>query len=228
VPATAKSDDARSGRSTGAPPLPPFAPTFEALVAKVGGATPPEEVVALHKRFEERTGAFGPDDPWFESRSRAFWDDTMTREAGRAWHVRALALDGGESAWAEALSRSHRGLFRAREDGGRFVLVDVLSGAELLLNELDQAARDALRSSRGLLDGTVVAHPTALRLALLPGAIFHAEEADDAILAVLVAARTRDLSRHRVLDALLRMELSFRTLSRVKPSYAYRAEALGA
>ena len=100
------SDDARSGRSTGAPALPPFAPTFEALVAKVGGATPPEEVVALHERFEERTGAFGPDDPWFESRSRAFWDDTMTREAGRAWHVRALALDGGESAWAEALSRS--------------------------------------------------------------------------------------------------------------------------
>jgi len=29
-----------------------------------------------------------------------------------------------------------------------------------------------------------------------------------------------------VLDALLRMELSLKTLSRVKPAYAYRPEAL--
>ena len=43
---------------------------------------------------------------------------------------------------------------------------------------------------------------------------------------VLDAARTKGLSTDDVLDALLRMELSLRTLSRVKPAYAYRPEAL--
>ena len=64
-----------------------FHATFERLVAKVGAATPPDEMRALHRAFEQRTGAFGPDDPWFESRSRAFWDDALTR------HARSLRVE---------------------------------------------------------------------------------------------------------------------------------------
>lgn len=208
--------------------LPPFEGAFERMVARVGAATPGAEMLALHKAFEHRTGAFGPDDPWFESRSRAFWDDLMTRTpAAKGALVRsAEGAADGDAPWLLALSRSHRGLFRSRTEDGAVVLEDVLSGAELVVHEIDEASRDALASTRGVFDGTVVALATPVRLALLPGAIFHPEAADEAIAAVITAARARGLADGALLDALLRMELSLRTLSRVKMSYAYRAEAL--
>ena len=43
---------------------------------------------------------------------------------------------------------------------------------------------------------------------------------------VLAAARQRDMSTEAVLDALLRMELVFRSSSRVKAGFAYRVESL--
>ena len=209
----------------------PFAPAFERLVARRGAAPPPDEMLALHKAFEQRTGLFGPDDPWFESRSRAFWDDTMTRQPS----TRALlqreppgAFEAGDQLWQDALDRSHRGLFESpvRVEHGAFVLVDMLTGAELLIDELDDASRDSLASSESLFDGTVIALRSPARLALLPGAVFHPEGTEDAIALVIGAARGRGLSNDTLLDALLRMELSLRTLSRVKASYAYRVEAL--
>jgi len=219
------------GASVKLAPAAPFAPAFERLVARRGAATPAEEMLALHKAFEQRTGLFGPDDPWFESRSRAFWDDTMTRQPSTASLLTRDApesFDPGEKLWATALGRSHRGLFESpvHVEDGAFVLVDMLSGAELRVHELDDASRDSLASSESLFDGTVIALPSPARLALLPGAVFHPEGAEDAIALVIAAARARSLSHHTLLDALLRMELSLRTLSRVKASYAYRIEAL--
>jgi hypothetical protein len=205
--------------------LPPFDAAFERLVAKVGAETPADEMLALHRAFEARTGPFGPDDPWFESRSRAFWDDTMT--GGAATVVRALSsVEASDRPWAEALPYAHRGLFQSSEDESAFLLVDVLSGAELVVHEVDGASRDALGSNAGLFDGRVVAIASPPRLALLPGAIFHPEGADEAIAAVASAARERGMATAALLDALLRMELSLRSLSRVKLSYAYRASAL--
>ncbi len=201
----------------------PFAAAFEALVAKLGAAVPADEVAAWHKAFEARTGAFGPDDAWFESRSRAFWDDTMTREHAR---LATLALAPAEEPWALALSKSHRGLFRA-EPGTHLVLDDVASGARFVVHELDDASRDAIASTAGLFDGRVIVDPASLRVALLPGAVFHPEQAAEGIATVLTAAFARKLPTGALLDGLLRMELSFRTLSRVKPGYAYRPEALG-
>jgi hypothetical protein len=202
----------------------PFARTFERLVAKVGETTPGDQMAALHRAFEERTGAFGPDDPWFEVRSRAFWDDVMT--GARAPRFSKDSLDPADRLWAEALRRPHRGLFRSRMHDGRLVLADAVTGAELVVHEVDDASRDALASTTGLFDGVVVGVPPPVRLALLPGAIFHPEGAEEAILRVIAAGRARALTDGALLDALLRMELSLRTLSRVKPSYAYRAEAL--
>ena len=216
-----------------APPPPPptaeaFAEAFERLVAKVAASLSPERIAALHAAFEARTGAFGPEDAWFESRSRAFWDDTMTRQG-----VAAEVLGETGDVWAGALTRSHRGLFQTRAPSqgsstspSGVVLSDLWSGAELLVQELDPASRDALAAPSGPFDGTVVAATEPARLALLPGAIFHPEEAEPAIAEVLSAARARALGTGPVLDGLLRMELSLRSLSRVKPSYAYRPDAL--
>jgi hypothetical protein len=203
-----------------------FALTFERLVARVAEAFPAEEIAAMHRAFEERTGAFGPDDAWFESRSRAFWDDAMTRQ-NAASRVRD-ALDDEERRWADALPRAHRGLFRSREEEDGTVLSDILSGAELLVHEVDEASCDALASTGAFFDGTVAAVASPARLALLPGAIFHPEEAEDAIVAVVKAARARGVAHATLLDGLLRMERGLRVLSRVKPSYAYRIEALHA
>jgi hypothetical protein len=45
-------------------------------------------------------------------------------------------------------------------------------------------------------------------------------------LKVIAAARERDMTTGEALDALLRMELVFRSSSRVKAAFAYRVESL--
>jgi hypothetical protein len=178
----------------------------------------------MRRSFEERTGAFGSEDPWFDARSRAFWDDALTRQ-GFARHV-LLELPDETRAWAAVLERSHRGLFYASISQGRRILRDLWSGAEFLVDEVDDAMRTALDAPSGPFDGRLAALPDPVRVGLLPGAVFHPEDAADPIERVLEAGRDRDMAAEDVFDALLRMELRLRSLSRVKPAYAYRLEAL--
>jgi hypothetical protein len=113
-----------------------------------------------------------------------------------------------------------------REDEAT-VLRDLLSGAELFVDDVDPGTRDALLAAAAPFDGRVVAGgDPSVRSALLPGAVYHPEDAKDPIAKVLEVARARGIGHVATLDALLRMELSLRSLSRVKASYAYRAEAL--
>jgi hypothetical protein len=204
-----------------------------ARIVQLGGdPVRAERVAAMRARFEERTGAFEPDDDWFEERSRAFWSDAVTR-GSFAREIEA-ELTSDERAWLVPLERAHRGLFRA--DGG--VLVDVWSGAELRVTTVDEASRAELDAAAGqLFDARVVGTDgerghgatdadSALVVALLPGAVFHPRAATAAIDAVLAAARARDLATDDVLDALMRMQRVLRSLSRVKAAYAYRPEAL--
>jgi hypothetical protein len=194
------------------------------LVVQLGGA--PEgagRVAELRASFEARTGAFKPEDAWFEERSRAFWTDAVTR--GRFGREVADRLPEGARAWLGPMERAHRGLFRAR-DG---VVDDVWSGAELLVSEFDDASRAELGAATDqLFDARVVAAMVAGRVvtALLPGAVFHPREATEPVATVLAAARSRELVTDDALDALLRMARTFRSLSRVKAAYAYRVEAL--
>jgi hypothetical protein len=182
--------------------------------------------------FEERTGAFAPEDPWFEERSRAFWCDAITR--GRFGREMEAQIPAEDRRWLGPLERAHRGLWRrvaphgpAREGTEGTLLVDVWSGAEIAVTTLDEASRAELDAgAEQLFDARVVGSDDPLVLALLPGAVFHPLGAGEAIAGVLEAARARALSTDETLDALLRMERSLRALSRVKPGYAYRAEAL--
>jgi hypothetical protein len=193
-----------------------------ARVVSLGGA--PERaarVAEMRARFEARTGAFSPDDAWFEERSRAFWCDAVTRE-GFGRDV-SDALTAGERAWTGPLERAHRGLFRAEGS----LLRDVWGGGEFELTLVDDPSRAELDASAGqLLDGRLVGSLDPPVLALLPGAVFHPPEATGAIEPVLQAARAMDLSTDDVLDALLRMDRTLRSLARVKAAYAYRPEAL--
>jgi hypothetical protein len=193
-----------------------------ARIIELGGdAEQGARVAALRAEFEARTGAFAPDDPWFEERSRAFWIDAVTR--GKFGRAVIASLDPAQQLWVEPLERAHRGLFRAEGDR----LVDVWSGAVLAPTVLDEASRAELAAASGqLFDARLVGSDDPPLIALLPGAVFHPRQATSAIEPVLIAARAASMAVDEMLDRLLQMERSLRSLSRVKAAYAYRADAL--
>ena len=197
-----------------------------ARMVQLGGAPDRAARVAeMRARYQEKTGAFAPDDASsgrFEERSRAFWCDAVTR--ARFGREVEADLTVEERRWLDPLERAHRGLFRAEGE----VLVDVWSGAELAVTLVDDVSRAELAAADGqLFDGRVVGWDDGgPGCALLPGALFHPRDATAAIGAVLPAGRARNLSTDDMLDALLRMERMLRSMSRVKAAYAYRPEAL--
>jgi len=204
-----------------------FLAVYEAMVTCGGTPSFAARVKEMRQHFEERTGSFGPDDPWFEVRSRAFWDDALTTQGFAATVAPALAASAQEPArnWALPLARAHRGLFRAERNEGGWRLVDLWSGAEFVVIVSDPGLEEALGAA-AVLDGRVVARAAPLEIALLPGALFHPADATEPIAHVLEAARERAMPTCDALDALLRMERNLRSHSRVKASYAYRAENL--
>jgi hypothetical protein len=184
----------------------------------------------MRELFEKRTGAFGPEDAWFEPRSRAFWDDALTTQGFAAL---AAPHAGDEVTKVVArFGRAHRGLFLVDDVDDRGAhLVDLWSGAELLVQHLDEAQAVTLEHAEGPMDARVVAGPVAAAgavapLFVLPGALHHGSEASEPLSKVVAAARERDMTTEDVLDALLRMELVFRSSSRVKAAFAYRVESL--
>jgi hypothetical protein len=197
--------------------------TVARIIELGGDSRQATRVAALRADFETRTGAFSPEDSWFEARSRAFWIDAVTR--GQFGREIGASLDAGEQRWLVPLARAHRGLFSA--EGGQ--LVDVWSGAVLAPTVIDEASRAELDAASGqLFDARVVGTDDPPLIALLPGAVFHPRQATAAIAPVLAAARTAALQVDETLDKLLLMERSLRSLSRVKPAYAYRPDALSA
>jgi hypothetical protein len=209
---------------------------YERIVALGASPARAARVEEMRHDFEARTGAFlahgarpsgsGLDLAWFEARSRAFWDDAVTRQG----FAREVAGELGDDARSsiEALERAHRGLFRVeRAEEEQAVLADAWSGAAFVVDDADTGTREALEAAAGLFDARLVGTSEPPCVTILPGALFHPEDATGAIENVLGAARSLGLHEGEVvLDALLRMERSLRSLSRVKASYAYRAEAL--
>ncbi len=190
----------------------------------------------MRQSFETRTGAFGPEDRWFEARSRAFWDDALTTQGFARLAAPHLGDDvgGGDPDLASVVGRfdrAHRGMFVVEESGdGAAHLVDLWSGAELIVRHLDEAQAVTLEHAEGAMDARVIAGPAkdgaVPPLFLLPGALHHGPDAIEPLQKVMAAARERDMATGDVLDALLRMQLVFESSSRVKASFAYRVESL--
>ena len=170
---------------------------YDALVEKT--AEDAAAASSLREAYQRRTGVFGPEDPWFETRSRAY-------------------------------ERAHRGFFMVAEteadEDADAKLVDLWSGAELLVHHLDEAQALALDHAEGPIDARVVAAGDPAALFVLPGAYHHAADALEPATIVLGAARDRGMETTAALDALMRMDLVFRSSSRVKASFAYKAEGL--
>ena len=200
---------------------------YEAILALGAAATPGRaaRVAAMRAAFEERTGAFVPEDAWFEARSRAFWDDAITTQ-GFAREVET-ELPERLRAWVPRLERAHRGLFVTKgAGGGETVVRDLWGGAELVVHDADDATRDELAVAAAPFDARLVGSDDPPRVAILPGAVFHPADAAAPIGDVLARAREERRRAGDVLDALLRMERGLRASARVKPAYAYRADRL--
>jgi hypothetical protein len=191
------------------------------------------EARRMRERFEKRTGAFGPEDAWFEPRSRAFWDDALTTQG----FARLAAPHAGDevAGVVARFERAHRGVFLVEDVDDRGArLVDLWSGAELMVRHLDEAQAVTLEHAEGPMDARVVTGPLSegaapgavASLYVLPGALHHGSDALEPLVKVIAAAREREMATGDVLDALLRMELVFRSSSRVKAAFAYRVESL--
>jgi hypothetical protein len=202
-----------------------MAAAYEAIVSLGDSGALGEHAARMRKEFQRRTGAFGPEDPWFENRARAFWDDALTTQGFAL--LAAQHLDEDAQAMASCVARAHRGFFLVDEvDDRGACLVDLWSGAELLVRHIDEAQALTLEHAGGAMDARVTAGPSGSDLFLLPGAYHHPADATGPAIDVLVAAQERGMSTRHALDALMRMELVFRSSSRVKAGFAYRVESL--
>jgi hypothetical protein len=181
--------------------------------------------LGMRDEFQRRTGLFSAEDPWFETRARAFWDDALTTQGFALLASRILGKDSRPV--AEAIVHAHRGLFvveETHEQGGR--LLDLWSGAELIVSYLDSAQALSFEHGDGAIDARVTRAPSGPQLFVLPGAYHHAADALEPAMDVLAVAKERGLGTQAALDSLLRMDLVLRSSSRVKAAFAYRAESL--
>jgi hypothetical protein len=200
---------------------------YEAIVALGGSGELGEHATRMRRHFQIRTGAFGPEDAWFETRARAFWDDALTTQGFGVLAAQRAGLGEDVRAFAACASRAHRGFFLVEEvDDRGACLLDAWSGAELLVRYIDDTQALTLEHAEGGMDARVTAGPSGSDLYLLPGAYHHPAEALEPAFDVLAAARERGMQTQQALDALLRMELVFRSSSRVKAGFAYRVESL--
>jgi hypothetical protein len=201
------------------------AAAYEAIVSLGDSVALGEHAARMRRDFQRRTGAFGPEDPWFEARARAFWDDALATQGFST--LAAPYLDGRGRTIAGCVARAHRGFFVVEEvDDRGALLLDVWSGAELLVRHIDETQALTLEHAEGAMDARVTAGPNGSDLVLLPGAYHHAADALDPAIDVLVAAQERGMSTQEALDGLMRMDLVFRSSSRVKAGFAYRVESL--
>ena len=206
-------------------------PELDAVYAELleRASRPPHQENSRHlrERFLERCGRFEADHPAAAARESAAWEDAMVR--GGLLRVLASELeDAAERAIAVALFHSQRGVFAFERVDGQLLAIDLWSRAQFIVVARDGIGRDV--ASAGVhydsppCQGRVLA--TAEGVVVLPGAIFHPADARNAIEGALADARKRQLDTDQALDALLRMEHAWQTMSRVKVAYAYRADSM--
>jgi hypothetical protein len=186
-----------------------------------------ERARALRELFFERAGRVDPDHPTAAERDRAAWEDAIVA-GGLAGELGAELDDPAERELARALAGAQRGLFVFESEASQVIASDLWSGAKFLIVRRDDVGRELARLGSDAGAPLCQARIAATRegAAVLPGAIFHPTDARSAVARTLAVARERGLATDAVLDALLRMEHAWRTLSRVKVGYAYRPEAL--
>lgn len=200
---------------------------YDRIVARAAAFPFDERSQRLRAEFGRRCGACDGGDPSAERREIAAWEDALVR-GGLGRDVADALGDEDSRRLGWAFESAVRGVFTFQPIAGHLVAHDLWSGIDLLVVREDTIGRELVvpGSDRGAppcqarllasLDGCVV----------LPGVLFHPADALPLLQQTLSVARQRRLGADSVLDAVLRMEQRWRTLSRVKVGYAYRAEFL--
>ncbi len=200
---------------------------YDELVARASRPPHAERSRELRSGFLERCGRLSADHPAAAARETAAWEDALVR-GGLLLELTSELEDAGERAIARAFLRSQRGVFVFERVDSLLLARDLWSRAEFVVSARDGVGRDV--ASAGVHDDSPPCQArvlaTAEGAALLPGTVFHPADARAAIEQALLDARRRKLDTDRVLDALLRMEHAWQTMSRVKVAYAYRADAM--
>lgn len=206
---------------------PVLSAVYEELVERAARAPLAARSQALRQAFFERSGRYEPDHPSAGSREAAGWEDALVR-GGLARELAAGLEDAAERGIALALSGAHRGIFVFGRVRDSIIARDLWSRAQFVMLARDDVARELSRGGKAsdapLCQARLLASPDGC--AVLPGTVFHPADARDAIERILATARAEARGTDDVLDSLLRMEHTWRTLSRVKIAYAYRPEAL--
>jgi hypothetical protein len=209
---------------------PALSAVYDELLERASAPPLIERADALRKAFFARTqGSVAAQSPPAEARIKASWDDALTT-GGLAAIIGGDLQDPAERALARAISRAHRSLFRVAFDQGRRLAEDLLSGASFVILPRDDMGRAAFGGEEDgedpLFEARIVAASDGC--ATLPGIVFHPTDATPHICTIVAAARARGMAPGSICDALLRMEHTFTTLSRVKIAFAYRLETLDA
>jgi hypothetical protein len=218
---------------------PTLSAVYEELVERA--ARPPFASAAEAGRaaFFARTGALPDDHPQFAARLAAAWEDALVQAAHPDQGPLAVGTpliatvgqtleDEAERDIAALLAAGQRGLFEVRATGEHRFLFDHLRGGSFLLLRNDELGRTAPRRPRDPAPGLIVGRLVGAYdgCTLLPGLIFLPPDATPLLPPILAEARTRGLGDDAVLDALLRMDHTLHTLSRVKAGFAFRSASL--
>lgn len=144
-----------------------------------------------------------------------------------ALEVGASLGDAAERELAAQIGGALPALLTFQDHCGLLVAEDLWSGAAWWIAPADDVGRDISMQlpDSPIAQCRVVVHSSGC--VILPGVVFHPADALEPIRATLQRARGLGLTTQQLMEALLRMEHSWQTLSRVKVAYAYRAEALG-
>ena len=203
---------------------PVLSAVYEELLERANSTPYEDKTRSWVRAFLERTGTFHADHPCALYRLAAAWEDALCR-GGLAAALLQRLHDEAERSVARLVTRAHRGVFRFETEAGRHLVHDIWSGASFMLVGRDDIGREVAGDNLGgVCQGRVVA--AADGCALLPGVVFHAPEASADITAAVHHASTLGMATDDLLDALLRMDHAYRTLSRVRPQFAYRLRAL--
>ncbi len=198
---------------------------YDELVLRAVGAAWGERSQALRAGLSERCGHFQRDHEAAAARDAASMEFALVG-GELAREIGAGLSDAAERELATQIAGAIPALLMFHDHSGLLVAEDLWSGASWWIAPTDDVGRDV----RVQLPDSPIAQCRLVvqqsGCAVLPGVVFHPADAREPIQATLRRASALGLSTQQVMEALLRMEHSWQTLSRVKVTYAYRADAL--
>lgn len=202
---------------------PELAAVYDELLSRAAAPPHAAHSESWRSNFDERCGRVDPEHPEAGRRAAARWEDTLV-SGGVARALLPELADPSERELAQQLLDSLRSVFQSELFEDRALVSDLWSGATYVLDPRDDVARTLRVQLEGgvavLWQGRLLA--TEDGCVVLPGTLFHPTDALPHIQERVADAQASGQARDDLLDALLRAECAFRSLSRVKVAYAYR------